>query len=135
MKGYKQYMPDKMLTMELFKETFGVCRLSKDEQIPKWVNGIFFSITKTEDELSIVCNQDNIPDNILCEKDFRILKIVGPLDFSLVGILSAISTILSRIKISIFATSTYDTDYILVRNNDIDHAVEALIKEGYNIIN
>ena len=128
-------MAEKILTMKLLKEKYGVCRLDKTELIPEWAqNSQFFSITKTVDELSIVCSQDNIPNEIKCEKDWRILKIEGPLDFSLIGILASISSILAQKGISIFAISTYDTDYILVKNKDIDNAIESLIKEKYEVI-
>lgn len=128
-------MVEKILTMKLLKEKYGVCRLNKTELIPEWArNSDFFSITKTSDELSIVCFQDNIPNDIKCEKDWRVLKIEGPLDFSLIGILASISTILAQNGISIFAISTYDTDYILVKNKDIDNAIDSLIKERYEVI-
>ena len=132
-------MIEKILTMKLLKEKYGVCRLDKNELIPEWAqNSNFFSITKTCDELSIVCSQDDIPNDILtdikCEKDWRILKIEGPLDFSLIGILASISTILAQKGISIFAISTYDTDYILVKNKDIDNAIQSLIKDRYEVI-
>jgi uncharacterized protein len=128
-------MSEKILTMKLLKERFGVCRLNKKSEIPEWVqNGDFYSITKTMDELSIVCLQDNIPDNVKCEKDWRVLKVEGPLEFSLIGVLSSISTILAFKKISIFAISTYDTDYILIKDKDIDNAINALSDERYEII-
>ncbi|MBU3174926.1 ACT domain-containing protein [Clostridium estertheticum] len=129
-------MSEKILTMKLLSEKFGVCRVNKNELIPDWVkNSSFYSITKTADELSIVCSQDSIPSNIKCEKDWRILKVEGPLDFSLIGIISSISTVLALKRISIFAVSTYDTDYILVKNKDIDNAVLALSNERYEVIN
>lgn len=128
-------MLEKTLTMKLLKEKYGVCRLDKDELIPEWSKSSeFVSITKTADELSIVCSQDNIPEDKKCERDWRILKIQGTLDFSLIGILASISTVLAQKGISIFAISTYDTDYILVKNSDIDNAIEALVKERYEII-
>lgn len=123
------------LTMRLLKEKYGVCRLKNNEAIPEWgKKGDFYSITKTPDELSIVCLQEGIPDGINCEKDWRILKIEGPLDFSLIGILASISSVLAQNQISIFAISTYDTDYILVKEKDIDKAVGTLIKENYEVI-
>ncbi|MGI6585515.1 MAG: ACT domain-containing protein [Gracilibacteraceae bacterium] len=128
-------MAERALTMELMKGLYGVCRLNSDEVLPEWaLQGSFYSITKTSDELSVVCPQDNIPKNIICEKDWRILRIIGPLDFSLIGILSSISTILAKKGISIFAVSTYDTDYILVRDKDTGSAIEALSAEKYEII-
>lgn len=72
-----------MLTMKLLKNNFAVCRVSNNEQIPLWAQeSNFFSITKTLDEISIVCSQDNVPDEVQCEKDWSILKVEGQLDFS-----------------------------------------------------
>lgn len=123
------------LTMKLLNEKYSVCRLDKDNAIPIWaLQGNFFSITKTLDELSIVCLQKNIPNDIRCEKDWRILKVEGPLDFSLVGILASISSLMAEAQISIFALSTYDTDYILVKENNIDSAISTLIKHNYDVI-
>ena len=128
-------MLDKILTMKLLKDKFSVCRLSNNELIPQWAKeSDFLSITKTLDELSIVCSQDNVPNEIQCERDWMAFKVEGPLDFSLIGILSSISTILADEKISIFAISTYDTDYILVKDKEVDKAVEALSAERYEII-
>ncbi len=128
-------MPQKILTMKLLKEKFAVCRLDSSQSIPEWIkNSEFYSITKTEDELSVVCDQNNVPSNIKCEKDWRILKVEGPLDFSLIGILAAISKILAEQGISIFAVSTYDTDYILVKQKDTANAVKALVEKGYQIV-
>ena len=128
-------MSEKILTLKLLKETFAVSRLNKNEVIPDWINtSDFYSITKTEDELSIVCSQESVPKDIKHEDDFKALKIEGPLDFSLIGILSKISTILAKSKISIFAISTYDTDYILVKNTDIPRTIEVLSNENYEIL-
>ena len=128
-------IPNNGLTMRLLKGKFGVCRLDSTDLIPDWgQRGGFISITRTLDELSVVCNEECIPNNIKCEKDWRILKVEGPLNFSLIGILSSISTVLSRNRISIFAISTYDTDYILVKSKDINNAIEALVNEGYGIV-
>jgi uncharacterized protein len=128
-------MPEKTLTLRLLKEKYGVCRLDKNESFPSWASASnFYSITKTMDELSVVCAQNSIPNDVKCEKDWRILKIEGPLDFSLIGILSKISSILAQKGISIFAISTYDTDYILIKDKDIDNAIEALTNENYEVI-
>jgi len=129
-------MSEKILTMKLLKEKYGVCRLDKTELIPEWAKeSEFFSITKTLDELSIVCSQGGIPSSVKCEKDWKILKVEGPLDFSLVGILSSISNVLAQQEISIFAISTFDTDYILVKDKDIDNAIGSLCIAGYEVIN
>lgn len=128
-------MAERILTMKLLEETFCVVRLEKDSEIPIWINkDSFYSITKTDDELSIVCLQASVPKYSKMEKDWRILKIEGVLDFSLIGILAAISTLLAENKISIFAISTYDTDYILVKNDKIESAIKILIDNNYEIL-
>ncbi|NLL38887.1 MAG: ACT domain-containing protein [Clostridiales bacterium] len=128
-------MEAEKLTMEVLSGKYGVCRLEKDSPIPQWaLKGDFFSITKTSDELSVVCSEGNIPGDIRCEKDWKILKILGPLDFALTGILASVSAILARAEISIFALSTYDTDYILVKDKDVVRAMAELNSEGYDFI-
>jgi uncharacterized protein len=126
---------EKKLTLKILKDRYSVCRLNKNDEIPKWIfDEEFFSITRTDDELSIVCLQDKIKEDIKCEKDWKVLKIEGPLDFSLVGILSRISTLMANNGISIFAISTYDTDYILIKEESINKVIEVLENNNYNII-
>ncbi|WP_294404582.1 ACT domain-containing protein [uncultured Clostridium sp.] len=128
-------MSEKKLTLRLLNDTYGVCRLQKDSQIPSWAfDGEFYSITKTDDELSIVCLENSIPQDIKCELDWRIFKIQGPLDFSLIGILSKISSLMAENQISIFAVSTYDTDYILIKEDKLENAINILESDIYNII-
>lgn len=123
------------LKLKLLKDKYGVCRINNTESIPEWAKSLeFSSITRTKEELSIVCAQYDIPDDIQCEKDWRILKIAGPLDFSLVGILAFISTILADCDVSIFAISTYDTDYILVKEKYLSKAIESLEQKGYEVL-
>lgn len=128
-------MKTPILTMKLLKEKFAVCRLEKNDTIPVWSeNSSFYSITRTTDELSIVCLESDVPAHIKHESNWRILKIEGPLDFSLIGIISKISSILAEEKISIFALSTFDTDYILVKDDNIENAIHTLSKNNYEII-
>lgn len=128
-------MTEEKLTMKVLKGKYGVCRLDNTVLIPDWSSNCeFFSITRTSDELSIVCAQDNIPNDIKCERDWRILKVEGQLDFSLIGIIASISTTLAQKGISIFAISTYDTDYIMLKEKDLESAVNALSYEGNKII-
>lgn len=122
------------MKLKLFAEEYAVCRLNNDSKIPTWIDTKnFYSITKTEDELSVVCSNNNIPYDVKSEKEWRILKILGPLDFSLIGILSKLSGLLAENKISIFAISTYDTDYILIKEKDIENACKILNCNGYEV--
>ena len=123
------------LTLKLLEETFAIHSLASDVDIPKAVFAapIFF-IAKTYEETSIVLPQAiNIPSDEV-EKDWQALEVVGPLDFTLTGILSKISTILANEQISIFAISTFDTDYILVKSKNVSLATSALISNDYQII-
>jgi uncharacterized protein len=122
------------LTLLLLKETFGICSFPKDVHIPDWAFlGGFFSITRTADELSIVCPEKNIPEETQSEKNWRAFKIDGVLDFSLVGILAQISQVLANAGISIFAISTYNTDYILLKNEKLEEAIDVL-RNSYKVL-
>ncbi len=113
---------------------YGVCRLDDTRQIPEEIRrSKFYTITKTSEELSLVCCEDLIPIGVNYEKDWKILKITGPLDFALVGILAAISGILAEEGISIFAVSTYDTDYILIKEPNLEKAITVLRAKGHSV--
>lgn len=123
------------LKMRRLEGTWSICRLHPDAAIPAWAVGKgFLSVTRTAEELSIVCRQAMVPAGIVCERDWRILKVEGQLDFALVGILASISTILADHGVSLFAVSTFNTDYILVKGADLDRAVQALEEAGIDVL-
>lgn len=131
-------MEQKKLILSILKGRFGILRLEKGSEIPVWIyDSNFFSITRTPEELSFVCQESvipvNVPADIKAERGWNCLKIEGPLDFGLTGILAGISRTLAEHGISIFAISTYDTDYVLVKKTDMEQAVKALAEEGYEI--
>ena len=122
------------LKIKLLDGTYAVCQMENVEKVPSWVEEKgFFSVTKTEDEISVVMFQDKISKDIKAEKDWRILKVEGTLDFSLIGILAKISSVLAENQISIFVISTFNTDYILVKEEKIEKAMAVLNLEGYEI--
>lgn len=92
------------------------------------------SVTRTADELSIVCSAEWVPDGVKAETDWQALKLSGPLDFSLVGLLASLSGTLAQEDISIFAISTFDTDYILIRADRMARAVQALRRAGHWVL-
>jgi hypothetical protein len=113
------------MKLKLLKETFGVCRLSPSQTLPHWAlenKQTLLSITYTDEELSVVCPLSSIPESIQCEQPWNAIKIIGPLDFGLTGILSSLTVPLAENSISIFAISSYDTDYILIKEKDITKA-------------
>ncbi|SHJ28826.1 hypothetical protein SAMN02745751_02197 [Dethiosulfatibacter aminovorans DSM 17477] len=128
------------LKISLLRDKYAVCRLNRNERIPEWAyRGDFFSITRTDDELSLVCLQENVDledfgEDAECEKEWRIFKVEGPLDFSLVGILANLSCIMKEAGVSIFAVSTYDTDYIMVKEEKVKEAVNALKEYGHEVV-
>jgi len=125
--------------MELteLKGTYSIIRYPADEKIPSWVLGQkgFFSITQTQEELSILCETTVIegePSNR--EDGWKCLKVEGPLDFSLTGVLSSIAAPLAREEISIFAVSTYDTDYILVKDEKFAKSKDVLNQADFRVV-
>jgi hypothetical protein len=123
------------LDLDLLSASYAVCRLSPGLAVPAWAEtGDLVSITRTAEELSIVCRQDKVPLEVRSERDFRVLKIRGPLDFSLTGVLAGLAGPLAKAGISMFALSTFDTDYILVKQDQLGRAVEVLIREGHNVL-
>lgn len=114
--------------------TFAVCKLSPDEPIPFWVmQGEWWTVSKTLEELSVVCLQEQVPVGVKVEKDWSLLKVAGPLDFALTGILAALAKPLADAGISIFAISTFDTDYLLVKTDTFDAAARTLTAAGFSI--
>ena len=109
-----------------------VCKISDASGIDLQAEFVF--IGKTDEELSLVCRTEAVPENTTDRVDgWKAFRIEGVLDFSLIGILSKISGILAENKIGIFAVSTYNTDYILVKEENFERAMEALEKAGYEI--
>ncbi len=125
-------MAELHLTLTVLPDILAICRLEPQAPIPAWgVNSRFSSITRTPIELSIVCPQASVPAGIPCEKDWRCLQVQGPLDFTLTGILASLSSVLAQAGISIFGISTFDTDYILVKQKKLESAIQALSAAGH----
>ena len=126
----------KKLTLSILPEKLGICHFAKNSSIPDWAKDISFcSITRTKDELSVVCPQDKIPGGVLVEKDWRAFKLESTLDLFSVGIIASLSEPLAKAGISIFNVSTYETNYILVEEKNFAKAKKALskiciVKEG-----
>jgi len=124
------------LEFTILKDFYSIYRFEKDTKIPSWLNvSGFYSITRTNDELSIVCKHVDIKlfDNIMIDKHWRIFKINGPMDLSQVGIIAHISDLFKKNNISIFPIATYDTDYILIKNENLHKAITALENEGHKV--
>lgn len=114
--------------------TFAVCRLRPDAPIPLCTATEFTSITRTAEELSIVCPVDQAPQSAKCESPWTCFKLEGPFAFSLTGVLAAFLNPLAERGIPIFAVSTFDTDYILVKEEHAATALEALQAAGHDLV-
>ena len=121
-------MEKEKLTLFVLPERLAISHLDEKSSIPSWAteNVSFSCLAKTEDELSIVCPEDKVPGGILAEKGWRALKVKGPLGFVMPGIVASLATPLAEAKISIFYISTYETDYLLVKEENLDKTIKIL---------
>lgn len=120
------------MKLKRFKYDLTVCKVKSESDIE--MNNDFYFIGKTDDELSVVCITENTPPNTTARDDgWKCFRIEGVLDFSLIGILSKISTILADNQIGIFAVSTFNSDYILVKKENFERALQVLEVAGYEI--
>ncbi len=121
--------------LKVLNGIYAICSFEKESYIPLWVNqSKFHSITRTDDELSILCIQENIPSDVKCEGNWKIIKIDAILGFSLVGVISEISTLLADNNISIFVISTFNTDYICIKEIDFEKAIKVFKDAGNTIL-
>ena len=121
-----------MLTLSILPDPLAICRLSPAEDVPDWAMiGEFVSITHTNDELSIVCAEENVPSEVRADREWRALKVEGPLDLALTGILASLANPLAEAQINLFAVSTFDTDYLLVKGYNLTRVCDVLRQAGH----
>ncbi len=122
------------LSLSLLPDQYAVCQLEPAAPVPQWSSsGPFTSVTRTSDELSIVCLKSQVPKGVRTEGPWIVYKVEGPLDFGLTGILASVANPLADAKVSIFAISTFDTDYILVKAENLEKSLSALRNAGFVI--
>jgi hypothetical protein len=127
-------MGRRCLTIFTLPGRLAVCRLDPGDEAPAWAaSGPLFSVTRTGEELSVVCSETVVPDGVKCEKGWRCLRIRGPLAFSEVDVLSSVIAPLARAGIPVFVVSTYDTDNILVQEERLRAAQAILAAEGHAV--
>ena len=101
--------------------------------MPEWVAGEFSSVTRTPEELSVVCSQRQVPNGVRHKGGWRALAVAGPLDFAMTGVLASLATPLADAGVSIFAIATFDTDWLLVQAIDLERTVQVLETAGHRI--
>jgi hypothetical protein len=125
-----------VMELRVLTDRLSVCRLLPGDPWPTPPVGTsFFSATRTQDEISVVCEEDAAPtgDHVKVEPDWRALEVVGPLDFSMVGVMSTLTAPLADVDVSVFVVSTYDTDYILVHAAALERAIDVLRAAGHAV--
>ncbi len=122
------------LTLAVLPRLYAVCKLHPDKYIPHWaLLGDFVSLTHTNEELSVVCLQENVPPEIGAERGWNCIKVEGQFDFSLAGIHASLAIPLAEANISILGIATYSTDYILIKKELLEDALKVLAKAGHTI--
>jgi hypothetical protein len=121
------------LKYHVLPEPLAVCQLAADAPIPSWAQpGGFFCIVRSPKELSIVCEEHRVPEGIRVEKGWIALQLEGPFPFSMTGVLASFLQPLAGAKIPIFAISTFDTDYVLIKHEDLERSKKLLSSAGHH---
>ena len=130
----KKARPTFALDLDVLPGAYVICRWPPGETLPDWVHaGPFVAVTRTPTEVSTVCAADAVPAGTVCEGPWRIFAVRGHLDFALTGVMASIASPLAAAAVTMFAVSTFDTDYVLVRAADVERAVGALKKAGHRV--
>ena len=128
-------MNGRRLTLRLLPAAFAICRLEPDAALPAWLPRQGFTATiRTEDELSIYCDQNAVPQEVRAARGWRALQLVGPFDFSETGVIASVAAPLAEAGISISVLATHDTDYLFVRNDALENAAEILQAAGHRVV-
>jgi len=113
-------------------DSYAVVRLQPGSELPEWVDqGPFRSVTRTDHEVSVVCRDHDVPEGESVDRGWTVLETVGPLDFSLTGVISSLVEPLAQAEVPIFLISTFESDYVLVRSSDLARAADALEGAGH----
>lgn len=121
------------LRIAILPHRLAVCRLSPSAPFPSWIRGSFTSVTRTDEELSIVCDDDAVPADVQAERGWRLLKVEGPIPFEMTGVAAALVAPLADARISVFLLATYDTDYLLLKDESFARAVDVLRAAGHAV--
>lgn len=123
-----------LLDFRVHPGEWAVCRLDPAEPFPSWAAGAFVSLTRTPEDLSLVCAADAVPEGVRAERGWAMLELAGPFEFQTTGVLASFLAPLAREGVPVFAISTYDTDWVLVPEQRLGDALRALKAAGHNEI-
>ena len=126
---------NRTLTLSVVEGRYAIVKLSPEAAVPDWATrSAFFSVTRTADELSVVAEESSVPEEMDGSRGWRMIKVHGPFAFTEIGVVAALANPLARVGVGIFVISTFDTDYLLVQQEDIPIAVETLEHAGHRIL-
>jgi hypothetical protein len=127
-------MDFKKLSLKILPGRMAVCRFEPSASLPAWMDGSgFYSVTRTSEELTVVCRETLVAADTTCESGWRCIRVKGVLDFSEIGIMFSITRPLAKAGVSVFVISTYDTDYFLVKEKELPKTIDALTAAGHRI--
>ena len=123
------------LTLLLFEGCLAVCRLPANSSVPAWAfaKGPVNSVTRSAEELSVICNETAVPAGVRAERGWRVMKVENTLNFALTGILVSLADPLAEAGVSIFTVSTFDSQYLMVKEASIELALKILVNAGHEI--
>ena len=128
-------MDNRKLSLKILPERMAVCRFEPTAPIPDWMGEVgFYSLTRTESELTLVCPEAHLAPGTTSETGWRCFKVQGLLDFSEIGIIFSLSQPLAENGVSVFVISTFDTDYFMVKEKDLSKAIDALTAKGHQLL-
>lgn len=124
----------KKLSLSLLPHKYAVCQFHPDKHIPYWaLMGDFVSLTRTHEELSIVCQQSNVPEEVEAERGWACIQVQGAFDFSAAGVHASLAIPLAEADISVLSIATYATDYLLMKEENVERALQVLEQAGHII--
>lgn len=123
----------RVMHVKLMHGLYAIARLDPGDPLPAWARGSFVSITRTPYELSVVCEEEFVPDEARAERGWRVFMLEGPIPFEVTGVASALIAPLAANGISVFLVSTFDTDYLLVKAAVVERATTLLSASGFEV--
>ena len=122
------------MNFTLLPDTFAIVRMRPADPIPAWAEGgPFLSITRTQSELSIVCRERSVPAGTHADRGWQCLRVEGPIPLNTVGIAAEFTSVLAKANVSVFPIGTYETDYVLVKGDRVEIAIDALRAAGHSV--
>ena len=122
------------MKLQFLESSFSVCRLAPDATIPGWAVGELVAIVRTADELTIIAPMPSVPEHETVERDYTCFRVVGTIEFDVIGVIASISRELADARIPLLAVSTFDTDYFFVKNDQRETTRQRLSNAGYQFV-